>query len=149
MAIDNNNNNITSMALKSSEARAQKRNKTKSVIIFKSRGHTEGSSSVLWLVRLLSIENFLELCKVRTCHNFVGGTVFFKRKSVSIRIIHQCIDVSRHFARDSHRDAVCKKIRILRNKIKITILLLSSIHCNITLMFPFVCNICNAISYAT
>ena len=31
---------ITSMALKSSEARAQKRNKTKSVIIFKSRGHT-------------------------------------------------------------------------------------------------------------
>ena len=34
------NNNITSMALKSSEARAQKRNKTKSVIIFKSRGHT-------------------------------------------------------------------------------------------------------------
>ena len=36
----NNNNDITSMALKSSEARAQKRNKTKSVIIFKSRGHT-------------------------------------------------------------------------------------------------------------
>ena len=38
----NNNNNITSMALKSSEARAQKRNKTKSVIIIlvKSRGHT-------------------------------------------------------------------------------------------------------------
>ena len=34
------NNNITSMVLKSSEARAQKRNKTKSVIIFKSRGHT-------------------------------------------------------------------------------------------------------------
>ena len=28
------------MALKSSEARAQKRNKTKSVIIFKNRGHT-------------------------------------------------------------------------------------------------------------
>ncbi len=28
------------MALKSSEARAQKCNKTKSVIIFKSRGHT-------------------------------------------------------------------------------------------------------------
>ena len=28
------------MALKSSEAGAQKRNKTKSVIIFKSRGHT-------------------------------------------------------------------------------------------------------------
>ena len=28
------------MALKSSESRAQKRNKTKSVIIFKSRGHT-------------------------------------------------------------------------------------------------------------
>ena len=37
---NNNNNDITSMALKSSEARAQKRNKTKSVIIFKSRGHT-------------------------------------------------------------------------------------------------------------
>ena len=35
---NNNNNNIISMALKSSEARAQKRNKTKSVIIFKSRG---------------------------------------------------------------------------------------------------------------
>ena len=28
------------MALKSSEARAQKRNETKSVIIFKNRGHT-------------------------------------------------------------------------------------------------------------
>ena len=37
---NNNDNNITSMALKSSEARAQKRNRTKSVIIFKSRGHT-------------------------------------------------------------------------------------------------------------
>ena len=37
---NNNNNDITSMALKSSEARAQKRNKTKSEIIFKSRGHT-------------------------------------------------------------------------------------------------------------
>ena len=38
---NNNNNiiNITSMSLKSSEARAQKRNKIKSVIIFKSRGH--------------------------------------------------------------------------------------------------------------
>ena len=35
---NNNNNTITSMALKSSESRAQKRNKTKSVIIFKSRG---------------------------------------------------------------------------------------------------------------
>ena len=31
--------NITSIALKSSGARAQKRNKTKSLIIFKSRGH--------------------------------------------------------------------------------------------------------------
>ena len=37
---NNNNNDITSMALKSSEARAQKLNKTKSVIIFKSRRHT-------------------------------------------------------------------------------------------------------------
>ena len=37
---NNNNNNITSLALKSTEARAQKSNKTKSVIIFKSRGHT-------------------------------------------------------------------------------------------------------------
>ena len=37
---NNNNNDITSMALKSSETRAQKRNKSKSVIIFKSRGHT-------------------------------------------------------------------------------------------------------------
>ena len=42
MSVDNNNNNnyITSMVLKSSEARAQKCNKTKSIIIFKSRGHT-------------------------------------------------------------------------------------------------------------
>ena len=80
-----------------------------------------------------------------------GESVFLKRKSVSIRIIHQCLDVSRHFvfAGDSHRDAVCKKIQILRNKIKITISLLSLIHCNITLVFPFVCTICNAISYAT
>ena len=37
---NNNTNNVTSMALKYSEARAQKRNKTKSIIIFKSRGHT-------------------------------------------------------------------------------------------------------------
>ena len=37
-----------------------------------------------------------------------GESVFLKRKSVSIRIIRQCLDVSRHFARDSHRDAVCK-----------------------------------------
>ena len=37
-----------------------------------------------------------------------GESVFLKRKSVSIRIIRQCIDVSRHFARHSHRDAVCK-----------------------------------------
>ena len=35
----NNNIIITSMVLKSSEARAQKRNKRKSVNIFKSRGH--------------------------------------------------------------------------------------------------------------
>ena len=81
---------------------------------------------------------------------FRGEAVFLKRKYVSIRIIHQCLDVSRHFARDSHRDAVCpKKSAILRNKIKMTILLLSYIRCNITLMFLFVCNICNAISYAT
>ena len=32
---------------------------------------------------------------------------------------------------------------------KNTILLLSLIHCNITLMFPFVCAICKSISYAT
>ena len=40
-----------------------------------------------------------------------GESVFLKRKSVSIRIIHQCIDASRHFVfvGDSHRDAVCKK----------------------------------------
>ena len=37
---NNHNTNITSMALKSPEARAQKRNKTKSVIMFKSRGYT-------------------------------------------------------------------------------------------------------------
>ena len=38
---DQDINNITSnIALKSSGARAQKRNKTKSLIIFKSRGHT-------------------------------------------------------------------------------------------------------------
>ena len=33
------------MTLKSSGARAQKRNKTKSLFKFKSRGHTQGSSS--------------------------------------------------------------------------------------------------------
>ena len=37
---NSNNNNITYIAVKSSGARAQKRNKTKSLIIFKSRGHT-------------------------------------------------------------------------------------------------------------
>ena len=99
----------------------------------------------------------LSICQLIICHMdrhatiSWGESVFLKRKSVSIRIIHQCIDVSRHFvfAGDSHRDAVCKKIPILRNKIKITILLLSLIHCYITLMFQFVCTICNAISYAT
>ena len=35
-----NNNNITSIALKSWGTRAQKRNKTKSLIIFRCRGHT-------------------------------------------------------------------------------------------------------------
>ena len=34
-----NNNNITSTALKSSGTRAQKRNKTKSLVTFRSRGH--------------------------------------------------------------------------------------------------------------
>ena len=37
---NNNNNNMTSIALTSSGGRAQKRNKTKSLMIFKSRGHT-------------------------------------------------------------------------------------------------------------
>ena len=36
---NNNNYNITSMTLKSSGARARKRNKTNSLIKFKSRGH--------------------------------------------------------------------------------------------------------------
>ena len=41
---DNNNNNkyITSIALKSSGIRARKRNKTKSLIIIKNRGHIRG-----------------------------------------------------------------------------------------------------------
>ena len=37
---NNTNNNLTSVALESSGARAQTRNKTKSLIIFKSWGHT-------------------------------------------------------------------------------------------------------------
>ena len=54
---DNNINNITYkiMALKSSEARTQKRNKTKAVIIFKSRD-IQGSSSVLRGRRLFKVE---------------------------------------------------------------------------------------------
>ena len=43
------------MALKSWEARAQKRNKTKSVIIFKS-GDIQGSSSVLRGRRLFKVD---------------------------------------------------------------------------------------------
>ena len=63
-------------------------------------------------------------CDVFVLYNFYrhatiswGESVFLKQKSVSIRIIHQCIDVSRHFARESHQFA--KKIPILRNTIKI------------------------------
>ena len=36
---------------------------------------------------------------MQTCHYFVAGIRNLKRTSVSIRIIHQCIDVLRHFAR--------------------------------------------------
>ena len=38
-----------------------------------------------------------------------GKSIFFQWKSVSIRILHLCIDVSRKRSRDSYRDAVCKK----------------------------------------
>ena len=52
------NNNITSMEHKSSEARPQKRNKTKSVFIFKSRGYT----GVIISRRLFKVEsNFEEI----------------------------------------------------------------------------------------
>ena len=44
------------MALKSSEARAQKRNKTKSVIIYSRAGDIQGSSSVLRGRRLFKVE---------------------------------------------------------------------------------------------
>ena len=52
----------------------------------------------------------VSVCILRCRHATIswGESVFLKRKSVSIRIIRQCIDVSRHFACDSHRDAVCK-----------------------------------------
>ena len=45
-----------------------------------------------------------------------GKSVFFQWKSVSIRILHLCIDVSWERSRDSYRDAVCKKISTLNNK---------------------------------
>ena len=48
-------------------------------------------------------------------HNFAGESVFFQWKSVSMRILHRCINVSRHFSRNSYNDAVCKISR--RNKI--------------------------------
>ena len=54
-----NKNDITSMAFKSSEARAQKRNKTKSVIIFKSRGHTGIIISFMGLFCLVVNSNLL------------------------------------------------------------------------------------------
>ena len=61
------------MALKSSEARAQKRNKTKSVIIFKSRGHTgviiRGAADYLrWKSNFeeISFEMFTERGKIFT-----------------------------------------------------------------------------------
>ena len=38
------------------------------------------------------------------------------RLSVSIRILHVCIDLSRKRSRDSYRDAVCKQIATLCNK---------------------------------
>ena len=45
-----------------------------------------------------------------------GKSVFFQWKSVSIRILHLCIDVSRKRSRDPYRDAVWKKISTLCNK---------------------------------
>ena len=52
------------------------------------------------------INLYKEYTRVRHATILWGESVFFKRKSVSIRIIHQCIDVSRHFASHSDRDAV-------------------------------------------
>ena len=45
-----------------------------------------------------------------------GKSVFVQRKSVSIRILHVCIDV--HSSRDSYRDAVYKKSRhcVIQNR---------------------------------
>ena len=57
---------------------------------------------------------------------FRGGNPYFLSEN-----LYQSVSVTnasmypRHFARDSHRDAVCTKIPIPHNKIKITILLLS------------------------
>ena len=57
---------------------------------------------------------------------FRGGNPYFLSEN-----LYQSVSVTnasmypRHFARDSHSDAVCTKIPILRNKIKITNLLLS------------------------
>ena len=45
-----------------------------------------------------------------------GKSVYFQLKSVSIRILHLCIDVSQKRSRDSYRDAVCKKIATLCKK---------------------------------
>ena len=57
---------------------------------------------------------------------FRGGNPYFLSENLyrSVSFTNASM-YRRHFARDSHRDAVCKKIPILRNKIKITILLLS------------------------
>ena len=53
--------------------------------------------------------------RYQTRHNFVGESVFFLWKSVSIRILRQCTDVLQHFSRDSYRDAVCKQNRDIKN----------------------------------
>ena len=63
---------------------------------------------------------FLSL-KTETSHRHAtiswGKSVFFQRKSVSIRILHICINVSRKRSRDSYHDAVfAKKIATLCNK---------------------------------
>ena len=80
------------MALKSSEARAQRRNKTKSVIIFKSRGHTgiiisfKGPSTILrWKSNFeeISFEMFTERGKTFT--RFQCGWEFIPNDGCSNR----------------------------------------------------------------
>ena len=73
-----------------------------------------------------STDKIVRGCEKSDMPQFRGGNPYFLNENLyqSVSFTNASM-YRRHFARDSNRDAVCKKIPILHNQIKITILLLS------------------------